>query len=95
MADDDIQSKAGRVVALEAELESAGEVSVADAALAQSRAVLHGWIDSVVAVVSSPGNGRATLIHKDGTQSSISSPVLPYLLCQPARFDTDGQEEKP
>jgi hypothetical protein len=37
-------------------------------------------------VVSSPGVGRVTLIHKDGTQSSISSPRLPFLLSRPAKF---------
>lgn len=85
--DKKIASQAERVVALEAELESAGEVSLEEAALAFSRAALHNWIDGVVGVVSSPGVGRVTLIHKDGSQSSISSPILPFLLSRPARFD--------
>jgi hypothetical protein len=83
----DISSKAERIVALEAELESAGEVSLKTAELAQLKAALHDWIDSVVGVVSSPGVGRVSLIHADGSQSSIASPVLPFLLSRPARFD--------
>lgn len=84
--DKKIASQADRVVALEAELESAGEVSLEEAALALSRAALHDWVDSVVAVVSSPGVGRVSLIHKDGSQSSIASSRLPFLLSRPARF---------
>lgn len=87
---DKIASQAERVVALEAELESAGEVSLEAAALALSRAALHDWIDSVVGVVSSPGVGRVTLIHKDGSQSSIASSRLPFLLSRPARFEHEG-----
>lgn len=85
--DDKIASQAERVVALEAELESAGEVSLEASALAWSRAELHHWVDSVVAVVASPGVGRVSLIHNDGTQSSIASPNLPFRLSRPARFD--------
>lgn len=87
--DDKIASQAERVVALEAELESAGEVSLEKASLAWSRAELHAWVDSVVAVVSSPGVGRVSLIHKDGSQSSIASSTLPFRLSRPARFDGD------
>jgi hypothetical protein len=84
--DDSTGARAERVVALEAELESAGEVVIADAALDQARGVLHAWVDTVAAVVSSPGVGRVTLIHADGTQSGIASPSLPFLLSRPARF---------
>jgi hypothetical protein len=87
---DKIASQAERVVALEAELESAGEVSLADAELAQSRTALHDWVESVVGIVSSPGVGRVSLIHKDGSQSSIASSRLPFLLSRPARFDRIG-----
>jgi hypothetical protein len=83
-----IEEAAQRVVALEAELESAGEASLGEDALALSRAVLHEWVESVVGVVASPGVGRVTLIHHDGTQSSIASPRLPFLLSRPARFET-------
>ena len=86
--DKDITKKAERVVALEAELESAGEVSLKAAELARSKLALHDWVETVVAVVSSPGVGRVTLIHKDGSQSSIASPILPFLLSRPARFVT-------
>jgi hypothetical protein len=82
-----IDEAADRIIALEAELESAGEASLSDDQLALSRATLHDWVESVVGVVSSPGVGRVTLIHADGSQSSISSPRLPFLLSRPARFD--------
>jgi hypothetical protein len=87
MADHDrIEDAAGRVIALEAELEAAGEAALSDHRLAASRAALHDWVNTVVGVVSSPGVGRVTLIHRDGTQSSIASPRLPFLLSRPARF---------
>jgi hypothetical protein len=88
MADKDhIEQTAERVIALEAELESAGEAALGEDQLAQSRAVLHAWVETVVGVVASPGVGRATLIHADGTQSSVASPRLPFLLSRPAKFD--------
>ena len=87
MADKDtIEGAAERVIALEAELESAGEAALGEAQLALSRVALHDWVDTVVGVVASPGVGRVTLIHRDGTQSSIASPRLPFLLSRPARF---------
>lgn len=87
MADKDtIEGAAERVIALEAELESAGEAALGEAQLALSRAALHNWVETVVGVVSSPGMGRVTLIHRDGTQSGIASPRLPFLLSRPARF---------
>lgn len=82
-----IEEAAGRIVALEAELESAGEAALGEDQLAQSRAALHDWVETVVGVVASPGVGRVTLIHHDGTQSSIASPRLPFLLSRPARFE--------
>lgn len=75
-----------KVLALEAELEAAGEAKSSDDELALSRGVLHDWVESVVAVVCSPGVGRVTLIHRDGAQSKIASPTLPFLLSRPARF---------
>jgi hypothetical protein len=87
MADKDtIKDTAERVIALEAELESAGEAALSGDQLALSRAALRDWVETVVGVVSSPGVGRVTLIHNDGTQSSISSPRLPFLLSRPAKF---------
>jgi hypothetical protein len=88
---DKIASQAERVVALEAELESAGEISLAEAELARCKAVLHAWVDSVVGVVASPGVGRVSLIHEDGNQSGVSSRTLPFALSRPARFE--GEQE--
>ena len=82
-----VEDAAERVIALEAELESAGEAALSGDQLTLSQAALHDWIETVVGVVSSPGVGRVTLLHKDGTQSSIASPRLPFLLSRPARFD--------
>jgi hypothetical protein len=89
--DKDITEKAERVVALEAELESAGEISLKAAELERCKALLHEWVDSVVGVVSSPGVGRVTLIHSDGNQSGISSRTLPFLLSRPARFAGEAE----
>ena len=75
-----------KVIALEAELEAAGEALAGEEELASSRSVLHDWVDSVVAVVCSPGVGRVTLVHRDGSQSKIASPTLPFALSRPARF---------
>jgi hypothetical protein len=87
-ADEDrIADAAERVLALEAELESAGEAALGDAAIARTRAELHAWVDTVVGAVASPGVGRVTLIHADGSQSGISSKRLPFLLSRPAKFD--------
>lgn len=82
-----IAAQAERVAALEAELESAGEIALAEAQVQQMRSALHEWIESVVGVVSSPGVGRVSLIHRDGSQSSIASSRLPFILSRPARFD--------
>lgn len=76
-----------RVTQLEAELESASNATTATDALARARAVLHGWIETVSAVVATPGAGRVVLIHKDGSESRIASPQLPMLLAEPVRWD--------
>ena len=83
---DTTKNAAERVIALEAELEAAGEATLSGDPLTLSRAALHDWVDSVVGVVTSPGVGRVTLLHADGTQSSIASPRLPFLLSRPAKF---------
>ena len=90
---DSVETRAARVVALDAELESAGEVAIADEAVLYSRAALHAWVDTVAAVVSSPGVGRVTLIHADGSQSGIASSSLPFRLSRPARFDASEDRE--
>ena len=82
-----VEEAADRVLALEAELESAGSASTAGDELAAARAALHAWVDSVVGVVASPGVGRVTLIHTNGRQSKIASPDLPFLLSRPASFE--------
>ena len=83
-----VEAATEKVIALEAELEAAGEAKTGGDELAHSHAVLHEWVESVVAVVSSPGVGRVTLIHRDGAQSKIASPTLPFLLSRPARFES-------
>lgn len=88
--DEQTREAAERVLQLEAELEAEGHAQTEGDELAQSRAVLHQWVDSVVAVVSSPGVGRVTLIHDDGSQTKIASPSLPFLLSRPARFQDEG-----
>ena len=96
--DDDNNSArdaAERVIGLDAELEAAGEASLGDDAVAAARAVLHDWIDTVIAVVSSPGVGRVTLIHANGRQSGIASPELPFLLSRPSDRKRGGQPAVP
>ena len=84
---DAIEEAAGRVLGLEAELESAGEAKTGGDALSDAHVALHAWVDSVVGVVSSPGVGRVTLIHANGRETRIASPDLPFLLSRPARFE--------
>jgi hypothetical protein len=86
----DISERTDRVLQLEAELEAEGAATTQGEELDHARAMLHQWVDSVVAVVSSPGVGRVSLIHADGGESRISSPTLPYLLSRPARFTDQG-----
>ena len=75
-----------RIVGQEAELEAAGSATTEAAGLAEARAALHAWVDTVTAVVCSPGVGRVTLIHTNGRESKIASTDLPYLLSRPVRF---------
>lgn len=81
-----VEQAAGRVLELEAELETAGNAATQGDDLAYARAALHAWVDSVVGVVASPGVGRATLIHRNGRESKIASPDLPFLLVRPVTF---------
>ena len=82
---------AARVIELEAELESAGNALTRDDQLARTRAILHRWVDTVTGVVSTPGSGRAVLIHEDGSESRIASPKLPALLIAPVSFTKPGE----
>ncbi|MDE2410204.1 MAG: hypothetical protein KGM18_00350 [Sphingomonadales bacterium] len=74
-----------------AELEHEREVSstiTTDAErLADARAALHDWVDTVVAVAATAGSGRVTLIHADGSRSGIASSALAYRLTPRVRFD--------
>jgi hypothetical protein len=82
-----VKRAAERIVELEAELESAGNAVTGKNELARMRSALHGWVETVVGVVNSPGSGRVALIHTNGSQSSIASPDLPYLLAKPVIFE--------
>jgi hypothetical protein len=85
-----IEEAAERVIELESELEAAGIATLDADAMGMIRAELHKWFDTVTGVVNSPGVGRVTLIHDNGQESKIASPNLPFLLTQPARFNTGG-----
>jgi len=87
MSDKSVDEKAARALELEEELETAGDALTDAETLAFVREVLHEWADTVVGATAAPGVGRVTLIHKDGHQSKISSPSLPFKLTRPARFD--------
>jgi hypothetical protein len=81
-----VERAASRVLELEAEVESAGNAATRGSDLAFARAALHDWVESVVGIVSSPGVGRVTLIHSNGTEMKIASPDLPYLLLPAVSF---------
>lgn len=83
-----IDEATSRILELEAELEAAGDATTNEVALAELKDLLHGWVDTVTAVVATPGMGRVVLIHGNGRESRISSPDLPMLLSKPARFLT-------
>jgi hypothetical protein len=76
-----------RVTQLEAELEASSEITTSGDALTRAREVLHRWVDTVTAVVATPGVGRVVLIHANGSESRIASPELPMLLAEPVRWD--------
>jgi hypothetical protein len=82
-----IKEATDRVIELEAELEASGTATTQGDKLAFARAALHDWVDSVVAVVASPGVGRVTLIHANGNESKIASPELPYLVTPPVTWE--------
>lgn len=81
-----IDEATARAVELEAELEAAGMVSKAGETLTFAKAALHEWVDTVVAVVASPGVGRVMLIHANGTETKIASPELPFLVTPPVTW---------
>ncbi|MFA7603132.1 MAG: hypothetical protein WCY29_09005 [Novosphingobium sp.] len=75
-----------RVTELESELEASSEASTSGDALARAREALHRWVDTVTAVVATPGVGRVVLIHENGRESRIASPDLPMLLSVPVSW---------
>ncbi|MCT2399277.1 hypothetical protein [Novosphingobium mangrovi (ex Huang et al. 2023)] len=81
-----IEEATSRVIELEAELEAAGSATTEETALARARETLHSWVDSVTAVVATPGVGRVVLMHENGTESRIASPDLPFKLAVPVNF---------
>ncbi len=83
-----IEEATNRVLELEAELEASGNVTTETDALARARALLHEWVETVTAVVATPGVGRVTLIHTNGRESRIASPDLPALLSAPVKWET-------
>jgi hypothetical protein len=84
------EETARRLLDLEAEREVSGTATSDAAALAEARAALHAWVDSVAAVVAVPGAGRVSLIHADGGTSQIISADMAYKLSPKVRFDRQG-----
>lgn len=88
---DQIGEATSRILELEAELEAAGDATTDIGGLADLKAILHDWVESVTAVVATPGMGRVVLIHQNGRESRIVSPELPMLLSKPARFTSSSE----
>jgi hypothetical protein len=82
-----------RILELEAELEAAGDATTGAAALADLKRELHDWVESVTAVVATPGMGRVVLIHSNGRESRITSPDLPMRLSKPAKFLSQSADQ--
>lgn len=80
-----------RVTELEAELEASSNATTDEASVARAREVLHEWVDTVTAIIVTPGVGRAVLIHANGRESRIASPDLPVLLSVPVSW-TESSE---
>lgn len=75
-----------RITELESELEASAEATTGGDPLLRAREILHRWVDSVTAVVATPGVGRVVLIHENGGESRIASPDLPMLLSVPVSW---------
>ena len=76
-----------RITELESELEASAEATTGGDQLDRARAILHDWVDSVTAVVATPGVGRVVLIHANGSESRIASPDLPMILSAPVSWN--------
>ena len=85
-AADRIGEATSRIVELEAELEAAGDATTEVDAMADMKRELHAWVETVTAVVVTPGVGRVVLIHDNGRESRIASPDLPMRLSKPVSF---------
>lgn len=83
-----IDEVVGRVTELEAELEASSDATTGGAALARAREALHRWVDTVDAVIATPGVGRVVLVHANGRESRIASPDLPMLLSAPVSWSS-------
>lgn len=83
---DCLEAATSRIIDLEAELEASGNATSEGDALARAKAQLHEWVETVSAVVATPGVGRVVLIHENGHESRIASPELPFLLATPVSF---------
>lgn len=84
--DRNIKEAVERVTELESELEASSEATTGGDQLARAREVLHRWVDSVTAVIATPGVGRVVLVHDNGRESRIASPDLPLLLSVPVSW---------
>jgi hypothetical protein len=73
-----IQETVHRVIELGAELEAPGVAATEEASLVKARAVLHQWIDQMIGIVVNPALGRVTVIHENGSGSSIASAELAF-----------------
>jgi hypothetical protein len=78
-----IRAATDRVLELAEEVEAHGH-AMEDDALETGRAALHAWIDTMTGVAVTPAFGRVTLIHENGSQSTISSSDLAYAMSRPA-----------
>lgn len=81
-----IEEVVSRVIDLESELEASSDTMANDTELVRAKAILHAWVESVTAIIATPGVGRAVLMHDNGTESRISSPDLPFRLAVPVTF---------
>jgi hypothetical protein len=77
------QAMADRVLEFAEEVEASGQSVVGGDALEAARAALHEWVDGLTAVVVMPAFGRVTVIHRNGRESTISSPDLPFAMSAP------------
>jgi hypothetical protein len=78
MAEEKVKTTADRIVELGAELEAPGHAALAETSVLKARAVLHQWVDGMKGVVVNPALGRVTVIHENGSASSIASADLAF-----------------